>query len=58
MIKKLTTVLAFLCIIASTSVLATDSNQKLFVNLTSDDINQAAMAIVYSTEVLTQKKYQ
>ena len=33
-IKKLTTVLAFLIIIASNSVLAADSNQKLFVKET------------------------
>jgi predicted peroxiredoxin len=55
-IKKLTTVLVFLCIIASNNVLAADSNQKLFVNLTSDEINRATMAIAFSTKVLTQKK--
>ncbi len=55
-IKKLTTVLAFIFIIASNSVLAADSNQKLFVNLTSDEINRATMAIAFSTKVLTQKK--
>ena len=54
--KKLTSVLIFLCIIASNSVFAADSNQKLFVNLTSDEINRATMAIAFSTKVLTQKK--
>lgn len=54
-IKKLTNVFAFLCLIASNSLLASDSNQKLFVNLTSDEMNRATMAIAYSTMVLTQK---
>jgi len=54
-IKKLTTVLAFLCLIASTSLFASDGDEKLFVNLTSDEMNRATMAIAYSTMVLTQK---
>lgn len=40
----------------TSTVFATDNNQKLFVNLTSDEINRAAMAIMFSTKVLTQKK--
>ncbi len=56
MIKKLATVFLFLCTIASSNVFAADSNQKLFVNLTSDELNRATMAIGISTEILTQKK--
>lgn len=55
-IKKLTTIIAFLCLIASNSLLAADSNQNLVVNLTSDEMNRATMAIAFSTKVLTEKK--
>jgi predicted peroxiredoxin len=37
-------------------VFASDSDQKLVVNLTSDEMNRATMAIALSTKVLTQKK--
>ena len=46
--------LAVLCIMSSPLALA-ESKQKLFVNLTSDEINRAAMAIGFSTKVLTEK---
>jgi len=42
--------------VLSSSVFASDSEQKLFVNLSSDDLNRAAMAISFSTKILTQKK--
>jgi predicted peroxiredoxin len=54
-IKKLGTILTLLCILSSTLAFA-DDKQKLFVNLTSDEINRAAMAIGFSTKILTQKK--
>ncbi len=38
------------------SVLAGSDGQKLFVNITSDDINKAAMAIGFSTKVRMEKK--
>jgi len=40
---------------ASTSF-AAENTQKLFVNLTSDEINRATMAIMFSTKVLKEKK--
>lgn len=60
-IKKLTILLIFICAIGSNGVIAAivmpeNSNQKLFINLTSDEINRAAMAIEFSTKVLRQKK--
>ncbi|HDY82216.1 MAG TPA: hypothetical protein ENH48_04570 [Halieaceae bacterium] len=53
-IKKLAIALTLLCVIASNSVSAADTSQKLFVNLTSDEINRATMAIAISTKVLTE----
>ncbi|RLA45530.1 MAG: hypothetical protein DRR06_07085 [Gammaproteobacteria bacterium] len=53
-IKKLGTVIVLMSIAISSSAFALDKNQKLFVNLTSNEINRAAMAISYSTKVLTQ----
>jgi predicted peroxiredoxin len=55
-IKKSMTILAFLsmCIFATSSVTAADDGQRLFVNLTSDEINRATMAIVFGTRVLTE----
>lgn len=43
-------------IISVNTVMATESDQKLFVNLSNDDLNRAAMAIGFSTNVLTKKK--
>jgi len=53
--KKLITMLTFLCIVASNSVLAEANDERLFVNLTSDEINRATMAIVFGTRVLTER---
>jgi predicted peroxiredoxin len=55
-IKKSVSMLAFLliCTFASSSLTAADNDQRLFVNLTSDEINRATMAIVFSTRVLTE----
>lgn len=74
-LKKLTTVIGLLCLIASssafsadhdhnhehemvgsTSVYGTEHSQKSFVNLSSDEMNRAAMALLLSTNVLTKKK--
>ena len=54
-IKSLSFLLTLLLALASQSVLA-DSGQRLFVNLSSDNINRAAMAIGFSTKVLQMKK--
>lgn len=44
-----------LLLLVNTAVAKSDS-QKLFVNLTSDEINRAAMALNFSTRVLKQKQ--
>ncbi len=54
--KGLFAVLAFIGMVFSQGLLASDSGQKLFVNLSSDELNRAAMAIGFSTKILTQKK--
>ena len=54
-IKKLATLLTVVFLMTSTSVFA-DDDQKLFVNLTSDEINRATMAIEFSTKALTKEK--
>lgn len=54
--KKIIAVVAFLCMVFSPSIFASDGGQKLFVNLSSDELNRAAMAIGFSTKVLNQKK--
>lgn len=53
--KKVLSTLALLCLVASSGAFAADSDQKLFVNLTSDEVNRATMAIVFGTRVLTEK---
>ncbi len=45
-----------LLLTATTQVLASESGASLFVNLTSDDLDRAAMAINFSTRVRQQKK--
>ncbi len=42
-------------LISVTHVIASDSDASLFVNLTSDDLDRAAMAINFSTRVRQQK---
>jgi predicted peroxiredoxin len=51
-IKKFLSALTLLCLVASTGVSAAD---KLFINLTSDELNRATMAIVFGTRVLTEQ---
>ena len=48
--------IAFLLALINVNSLAAEMDQKLFVNLSSDDLNRAAMAIGFSTNVLTKKK--
>ncbi len=47
--------LVFILIVAN-SAWGSDKGQSLFVNLTSNEMNRAAMAISFSTRVCTQKK--
>lgn len=54
--KNLVAVLVFLCMAFSQSLFARDGGEKLFVNLTSDELNRASMAIGFSTKVMTEKK--
>ncbi|MEE9320772.1 MAG: DsrE family protein [Granulosicoccus sp.] len=53
---KLGSAAALVFILISSSVFAADDEEKLFVNLSSDNIDRAAMAIGFSTKILTQKK--
>lgn len=55
-INKLGAIFALICVMASQNAFAGDDGQKLFVNLSSDEINRATMAIGFSTKILTQKK--
>jgi predicted peroxiredoxin len=55
-ISKFSAVTALIVILTSQNAFAADDGQKLFVNLTSDAINRAAMAIGFSTKVLSQRK--
>ena len=55
-IKRLSIFFVLVVAFASNAAFAADSDQKLFVNLTSDEINRAAMAIGLSTLVLEKEK--
>ena len=55
-IKQLMVVFALVFMVFTPSVYASDDGDKLFVNITSDDINKAAMAISFSTKIRTEKK--
>lgn len=55
-IKSFCTILALICVVVSQSLFAADGEEKLFVNLSSDELNIAAMAIGFSTNILTQKE--
>ena len=54
-IKSLSFLFTLLLALSSQAVVA-DSDQRLFVNLSSDDMNRAAMAIGFSTKVRQHKK--
>lgn len=55
-IKKSIVMLVFLgmYVLATGNAIAADEDRRLFVNLTSDEINRATMAIEFSTRVLTE----
>ena len=54
--KNVVALFVFFCMLFSPALLASDDSQKLFVNLSSDELNRAAMAIAFSTRVLSEKK--
>ena len=54
--KQLLTLFVFLSVLATSHLSAADGEQKLFVNLTSDDMKRAAMAIGFSSKILAKKK--
>lgn len=55
-VKHFWALMAVLAALFTSGVFAAEEGQKLFVNLTSDDMNRAAMAIGFSTKVLEDKK--
>ena len=55
-VQKLSSIILFTSLMVLNSAYAADDDQKLFVNLSSDEIHRAAMAIGFSTKVLTEKK--
>ncbi|MCB2262247.1 MAG: DsrE family protein [Candidatus Thiosymbion ectosymbiont of Robbea hypermnestra] len=55
-LKQIGTIVALFCMVLSSGVFAADSGKRLFVNLTSDELNRATMALGFSTKILTQKK--
>ena len=54
--KYIMAIFALVFMAFSQSLYADSDGQKLFVNITSDDINKAAMAIGFSTKVRMEKK--
>lgn len=54
--KKLGVWIIVLILFGAGSSIAGEANQSLFVNLTSNEMNRAAMAINFSTRIRTQKK--
>ena len=55
MTKMRNMLLIFLLVLTSNVAFSADNSQKLFVNLSSDDLNRAAMAIGFSTKVRKKK---
>jgi len=55
-IKQLMVIFTLVFMAFSQNVFADSDGQKLFVNITSDDINKAAMAIGFSTKIRMEKK--
>lgn len=56
MIKKMSVFLVIFLVLFSGAAFGEDKGQKLFVSLTSNEMNRAAMAISFSTRVLNEKK--
>ncbi|GAA0426590.1 hypothetical protein GCM10009133_38950 [Cocleimonas flava] len=55
-VKQILMVFALVFVAFSQGVYADSDGKKLFVNITSDDINKAAMAIGFSMKVRMEKK--
>lgn len=55
-LRKLSVWILGLILIGTGSAMGGEANQSLFVNLTSNEMNRAAMAINFSTRIRTQKK--
>ena len=55
-VKHLMVIFTLVFMAFSPNLYASDDGDKLFVNITSDDINRAAMAIGFSTKIRMQKK--
>lgn len=55
-IKRTSLLMSLLFAVLSTGVALAEGSQKLFVNLSSDELNRAAMAISFSSKILTEKK--
>jgi len=54
--KKISAFFVLFLMLASNAAFSSDDNQRLFVNLTSDEMNRAAMAIGFSTKMLQENK--
>ena len=55
-IKLFKVVLILFALFISSTAVSSENDQRLFVNLTSDEMNRAAMAIGFGTKVRKQKK--
>lgn len=55
-LKKLSVWIFVLILIGTGSAIGGETKKSLFVNLTSNEMNRAAMAINFSTRIRTQKK--
>ncbi len=55
-LKKLSVWIFVLILAATGNAIGGEINKSLFVNLTSNEMNRAAMAISFSTRIRTQKK--
>ena len=55
-IKQVLMIFTLVFMAFSQSLYADSDGKKLFVNITSDDINRAAMAIGFSTKIRMEKK--
>jgi predicted peroxiredoxin len=53
---RLKAILVLFMLFLSSVAVSSENEQRLFVNLSSDEMNRAAMAIGFSTKVRTQRK--
>lgn len=54
-LTSIAVILGLMSVLCSPMLMADEDQQKLFINLSSDEINRATMAISFSTRVLKQK---